>query len=125
MPHLFVRCILLAVADIFRNRSRKEDCLLRHETDFRAQMLLRHLADIYAINQEVAAVDIVKTRDQAHQRRFARAGAAAYGHYFPWVRAEGKEAAPGLFRARYVAGYILYAHIPLLLAGRFFMFGLV
>src|SRR5260221_656620 len=50
MPHLFVRCILLAVADIFRNRSRKEDCLLRHETDFRAQMLLRHLADIYAPN---------------------------------------------------------------------------
>ena len=36
VPHLFVRRVLLAVADIAGNRSRKEDGLLRHKPDFRA-----------------------------------------------------------------------------------------
>src|SRR5260221_6057731 len=117
MPHLFIRCILLAVADIFRNRSRKEDCLLRHETDFRAQMLLRHLADIYAVNQEVAAVDIVKTRDQAHQRRFARARAANDGRYLARGGAKRNVGERGLFRTRIAEGHILELHISLLLVG--------
>ena len=42
----------------------------------RAQVLLRHLAHVHAVHQHAAAVDVVEARDQADQRRLARAGAA-------------------------------------------------
>src|SRR6266566_1030102 len=58
VPHLRFRSIFLAKADILRDRTREEHGLLWHKTDFRAQMLLRHLADIEAVNQDATNVDL-------------------------------------------------------------------
>ena len=51
-------------------------------------MLLRHLADIDAINQDMAAVDVIKAWNQADQRRFARACATDNRRDLAWARAE-------------------------------------
>ena len=58
------------------DRAGEEHGLLRHEADPRAQVLLRHLAHVDAVDQHAAVVDVVEARDQAGERRLARAGAA-------------------------------------------------
>ena len=68
--------VLAAVADVAGDRAGEEHRLLRHEADPRAQVLLRHLADVDAVDQHAALVDVVEARDQAGERRLAGAGAA-------------------------------------------------
>src|SRR5439155_21142929 len=103
--------------DILGNRAGKQDGHLWHKTDFRAQILLRHLADIHAIDQEVATVDIVKARDQANQRRFARAGAADDGRHLARGSTERNVRECWLFRAGITESPTLELYISLFLAG--------
>src|SRR5260370_27628336 len=88
VPHLRFRNILLAKADILCDRAREEHGLLWHKSNFRAQMLLRHLADIDAVKQNAATVDIVKARAKADERRFARSAAAHHPSPLSWPGTE-------------------------------------
>src|SRR5271165_2688996 len=73
---LVVRSIFFAITDIIVDGSCEQHGLLWHKTDLRAQMLLRHLAGLYTVNQNLSTINVVKTWDQVDQGRFARASAA-------------------------------------------------
>ena len=76
VAHLLVGRVLAAVADVGGDGSGEEHGLLRDEADPRAQIGLRHLAHVDAVDQHAPVVDVVEARNQPGERRFARAGAA-------------------------------------------------
>src|SRR6266705_2607243 len=108
-----------------RDLSREEHGLLWHKTDFRAQMLLRHLADIEAVNQDAATVDIVKARNQTDQCRFACSGASDDRCGLAWPGAEGNVAEGWLFRARIAESHVLELNISLYLVGPLHLVGIL
>src|SRR5207248_10901318 len=63
-------------------------------------------------------------RDQADQRRFARAGAADDGSDLAWPGAEANVVEGGLFRSGIAEGDILELDIPLHLVGLFHLLGI-
>ena len=76
MADLLVGRVLAAVANVRGHGSGEEHRLLRDEADPRAQIGLRHLADVDAVHQHAPLVDVVEPRNQPGERRLARAGAA-------------------------------------------------
>src|SRR5207247_6041227 len=89
----------------------KEHVLLRHKTDLRAQMFLRHLANIHAVNQDAALVHVVEAGNQADQRRFARSGATYDGRDLTRTGMERYVAECRLFCAMVAKGHILELNI--------------
>src|SRR5579884_2000753 len=123
--HLFLRRILFAVTDIFRDGPREEDRFLWHKTDFRPQMLLRHLAHIHAINQDPATVYVVKAWYQADQRRFARTGTADDCRDLARPCLERDVTEGGLFGARVTEGHMIKLHVSPLRVSTFHLRGVV
>src|SRR5690606_18662351 len=65
-----------AVQNIVAHAAVQQRGILSNHTNMLAQGILGDAADILAINQNAAAVEVVKAQQQVHQRRFAGAGAA-------------------------------------------------
>ena len=70
-----------AVRDVVRDRVVEQHGLLRHDADLRAQRLQRDLANVAPIDRNRAAADVVKPRDQVHERGLAGAAAADDRHH--------------------------------------------
>ena len=62
-----------AQSDIVAQRAVEQGGVLAHHTDIGAQAVLRHISDILAIDQDLAALKVVEPQDQVHQRGIARA----------------------------------------------------
>ena len=63
--------------------------LLRHEGDLRAQALERVVLERLAVEQDGPARDVVEARDQAGERRLARARTPHQRHRLPGLHGEG------------------------------------
>ena len=63
-----------AVAQVVGDGAREQHRLLRHDRDLLAQRADAVCADVHAVDQHAAGGRVVKARDQADERRLARAG---------------------------------------------------
>jgi len=61
------------VANVFPSIGRKDDRLLRDQSDARAQRRRVHQAQIDAVERDPAALRVVKPQQELKERRFARA----------------------------------------------------
>ena len=68
------RHLWTSIGDIFRQRAMKQNRLLRDEADCLAQAHLRDLGDILPVDQNPAAVAVVKPLQQLDEGRLAGAG---------------------------------------------------
>src|SRR6267143_957488 len=64
-----------AIADVGGDRAMQERSVLRHHADGRTQALLRHRADVLAVDADEASLRLIETQQQVDQSRFARARA--------------------------------------------------
>ena len=62
-----------AIGDVVEDRVVEQHGVLRHHADRAAQAVLRHVADVLAVDLDRAAIDIVEAEQQARDRRFAGA----------------------------------------------------
>ena len=69
----------LAVGDVVFDGVVEQDRVLRHDADGGAQRVLRDGPQILAIDGDAAAIDFIKTEQQARQGRLARAAVAHHG----------------------------------------------
>src|SRR5579863_3844980 len=92
-------------------------------------MLLRHVANIDAIHQDIATVYIVKARDQTNHGRFARARASDDSRDLTWAGAERNVGERRFLRAGIAKGHIVELDISTLLFTRlvsaFYLFGIL
>ena len=65
-----------AVGDVGGDRAMQERRVLRDHADRGAQALLRHVADVLAVDADAALLDLVEAQQQVDERRLARARAA-------------------------------------------------
>ena len=73
--HDFVHgCIGLSVADILKNRIRKEEDILLHNADAFVDALLGHIPDVQSVNPDGTGGNIVKPGNQLAQGGLAAAG---------------------------------------------------
>ena len=107
VPHLLVRRVLAAVADVGGDGAGEQHRLLRDEADPRAQVGLRHLAHVDAVHQHAAVVDVVEARNQPGERRLARAGAADDRGHLAGMRRERHAGERRLLGARILEGDVL------------------
>ena len=92
--------VLIAVEQVGLDRTGEQVALLRYEADAVAQFVLAHLPDIHAINLDGAITHLVKARDQADDRGFARAGGANEGRGLARLGGESNVVQSVLFSAR-------------------------
>ena len=76
MPEFLVRGILIAPAEVLLDRAGKQLVFLQHHGDGVAQSLQIIIAHVHAAERQLAAGDVVQTRDELHERGFGRARAA-------------------------------------------------
>ena len=105
-----------AVADVVRDGAGEEHRLLRDEADLRAQVLLGHVAHVDAVHEDASAVHVVEARDQADERRLARARAADDGGHLSRQRREADVAQGGQLGAVIVEAHVLELHVALAVA---------
>ncbi|MNI83201.1 hypothetical protein D3C73_1399860 [compost metagenome] len=92
---------------------------MRYISDFAAQVLLRQVADIEAVNEYPSALHIIEARDQADQRRFTGTSTANNRSNLAWLGAERNVPDCGLLGSRIAEGHILEFHITFLITGSF------
>src|SRR5580698_5861283 len=73
----------LAVSNIVADSIVKQNRFLGHDADLRPQGCKSDIAHVVAVDRKASGADIEKTRDQMHQRTFARATGSHYGDNFP------------------------------------------
>ena len=83
--------------DVGFQRARKEERVLQHDTEQRAQILQGDLADIHTVEQDLAALDIVEAQKKLNDRGLARAGVADDGERLTRLDAEGNVAQHPVF----------------------------
>ena len=71
--HFFVCGIRSSKSDVVTNRAAEQIGLLQHDPDLFAQRIDRHVAQVGAIDQNLAAGRIVEARQQVNDRRLAAA----------------------------------------------------
>ncbi len=77
-----------AVGDVVRDRVVEEHGLLRHERDLLAQRPQRDVADVDAVDENRAFLDVVEPRNQVHERGLARAAQTDDGHHLSGAHGE-------------------------------------
>ena len=65
-----------AERDVLGDRAAEEEALLRHDPELAAQRVLRHVAQVVAVDRDPALGRVVEARDQLRDRRLAGAGVA-------------------------------------------------
>ena len=65
-----------AVADVGGDRAMQERRVLRDHADRGAQALLRHVADVLAVDADAALLELVEAQEQVDERGLARARAS-------------------------------------------------
>ena len=70
------RRIQAPVAQVVRDGARKEDRVLQDDADLLAQLSHPVPANVHPVHEHAAGGGVVEARDEAHQRRLARAGQA-------------------------------------------------
>ena len=61
------------IRNVVANAVVEQHRILRHDAKARAHAVLFHVAEILAVDRDAAFLDIVETKQQSRQRRFARA----------------------------------------------------
>src|SRR6266545_3225447 len=77
-----------AIGNIFANRRREEQRVLKHDRDLCPQSLLSDLANIAAIKCDRTCCRIIKTRDETEQCALAGSGAARQSNDLIWFDAQ-------------------------------------
>ena len=85
---LLARRVGSAVGNVVGDRPLKEARILEHHAEGAAQVGTGHLADVPAVQQDLAAVRVVEAHQQVDKRGLARAGAAHHGDLLSGQRAE-------------------------------------
>ena len=73
LHYLVVGDVVLAEKDIALDRSREEKYVLKHLTEVTAERGDLYLADIYAVNEDLALLNVVVAADEGEDRGLARA----------------------------------------------------
>ena len=68
---LLIRGVQAAVADVIHDGAGENEAILQHDTHLRAQRVQRYLGDIVPVDEHPAGIDVVETRDEVDDRRFA------------------------------------------------------
>ena len=71
--NLFIARLLPRIADILHQAAMKKYRVLGYVSNVPVQAALRDLADILAINQNLAALNVVEPHQQFEERRFSAA----------------------------------------------------
>ncbi len=71
------------VAHVVGDRAGEEEGELRHDAQLAAILREVERADVASVEEQLAALELVETRDQLAQRRLARAGVADDSHALP------------------------------------------
>jgi len=74
--NLCIGGVFFAPLHVFADGTAKQNRLLRHDSDFAAQLPKRVAAHVNAVKQNPSRADIVKPRQKMNQRGFSGAGAA-------------------------------------------------
>ena len=88
--HIFHGGVRAAIADIVHDAGAKDDRILRHQRETRAQMRRINIANINAIQHHRARLRIVETHQKLENRRLAGARRTDDGDRFARRHAEGK-----------------------------------
>src|SRR5665648_583286 len=99
-PELLVGGVVVAVAQVARHRAAEQKRLLRHETDATPEVLLRHVADVDAVDEDAAAGNVVEPRNETDERGLAAAGAADDSRHLARTGREADAAEHRVFGAR-------------------------
>src|SRR5690606_16103720 len=78
--HLLVRRVWPTVPDVIADRVVEEHRVLRHHADRRTRALLRHVANILAVDADRTFLNIVEAEDEARDGRLARPRGADDSH---------------------------------------------
>ncbi len=78
----------IAVGDVVRHGIVEQGHLLRHQGDMPAQVAQRVGLDVRAVQQDMAGLMVVETRDQIGQCRLAAAGPTDQRHHLPGLHGE-------------------------------------
>lgn len=81
-PNFFIGSIQFPVPDVVSQRTRKQEHILLNDSDLLAQRSQLDITNIMTVYRDRTGLNIVKTRQQAANRRFAGAGRTDKGHCF-------------------------------------------
>ena len=79
----------VAESNVGRDVAGKQKHILQHQTQVAAQLLLVPLADVDAVDQDRAALDIVEAAERGDDRGLAAAGGADQSDFFTGADAKG------------------------------------
>ena len=79
----------VAKRDVGRDVAGKKKHVLQDQTQVAAQLLFVPLADVDAVDEDRAALDIVKAAERRNDRRLAAAGGADQSDFFAGAHAKG------------------------------------
>ena len=107
--HVFFAGVGAAIQDVVAHGAVQQRGVLRDHADGRAQTFLRDMGDILPVDEDTAALHIVKAQQQVDQRGFARAGAPDQPHFFAGADVQVQSADDGLAAA--AACFVGEAHV--------------
>ena len=79
----------IAKRDVGRDVAGKKKHVLQDQTQVAAQFLFVPLADVDAVDEDRAALDLVKAAERRNDRRLAAAGGADQSDFFAGAHAKG------------------------------------
>ena len=103
---LLIRDALLPQDDVAADRTREKEHILQHLPEMAAQRGNLDLADVDAVNQDLAPLELIVAADQRQNRAFAGAGGPHKRHRLTRVYMEGDALQHPL------AGYVAEPDIP-------------
>ncbi len=117
-PHFAQRAFRVRPVDLFRaefhvrfERAREKERILQHDAEHPPQILQVHLANVHAIEQNLAALNVVEAQQQLNDRRLARAGVPNDRQRLARLHAEGNVAKHPILFLRSCAAVIGEPHV--------------
>ena len=68
---LLIRGVQATVADVIHDGAGENEAVLQHDAHLRAQRVQRYLGNVVPVDEHPAGIDVVETRDEVDDRRFA------------------------------------------------------
>ena len=103
--HLFVRGVLVAVANVVGHGAREQVGFLEYHTHLADQGMARHVSDVVPVHADAAVAHVGEPVDQRHQRALTGAGGADQGHILAGLDME-------VHALQYInVGYVVEVHV--------------